>query len=90
MGKKGYANKKANAILARDFKGEKYCEARFPHDCSGSEFLTWAHNMKRRKNPDLLHAALLCRNAHECIEYLPPEDMKRIVDEIIERRKLAA
>lgn len=88
-GKKGKANKKANALLAKTYTGEKYCEARFPHECSGSSFLTWAHNAKRRKNPDLLHAALICQNAHNAIEFLPPEQMKRIVDGIIEGRKAA-
>lgn len=89
-GKKSYANKRANATLAKEFKGEPYCEARFPHDCTRDRFLTWAHNAKRRKNPDLLHAALLCQNAHNCIEYLPPEEMKMIVDGIIKQRRLAA
>lgn len=90
IGKKGRANKKANASLAKNYKGEQYCQAKFPHDCTGREFLTWAHNAKRRKNPDLLHAALICRNAHDAIEYLPPDEMMRIVDEIVERQELAA
>lgn len=82
-------NRRANAVLAKTFKGERYCEARFPHDCTKGDFLTWAHNAKRRKNPDLLHAALICQNAHHCIEYLPPEEMKAIVDGIIEQREAA-
>lgn len=86
IGKKGKENQKANATLAKTFKGAQFCEARFPHDCTGSEQLTWAHNMKRRKQPDLLHAALICVNAHNIIEVLPPEDMKRIVDGIIDNR----
>lgn len=88
-GKKSRANKRANATLAKNYKGEQYCQATFPHDCTGSHQLTWAHNAKRRKNPDLLHAALICRNAHEAIEYLPPEEMKAIVDEIVERQEAA-
>lgn len=86
LGKKGKANQRANRILAREFKGPHYCEATFPHDCTGSEQLTWAHNMKRRKQPDLLHAALICRNAHDIIEIKPAEEMMRIVDGIILER----
>lgn len=86
LGKKGKANRKANALLAKTYTGEKYCEARFPHECSGSSFLTWAHNCKRRKNPDLLHAALICQTAHQIIEVRPADEMRQIVDEIIERR----
>jgi hypothetical protein len=85
-GKKMRLNQKANRMLARDFKGPQYCEAAFPHDCTGSHFLTWAHNMKRRKGPDLLHAALICVNAHNIIEVKSPEEMKMIVDGIISSR----
>lgn len=86
IGAKGRANKKANATLAKTFIESglpQYCEARFEHECSGASMLTWAHNAKRRKQPDLLHAALLCQTAHQIIEVKPPEEMKRIVDGII-------
>lgn len=89
VGRKTKANRKANAQLVKEYIGERYCEARFPHECTGQHFLTWAHNAKRRKNPNLLHAALICCNAHNVIEFLPPEQMKQIVDGIIERRKAA-
>ena len=86
-GKKTRANQRANRILARDFHGSRHCEATFPHDCTGSEQLTWAHNMKRRKQPDPTHAALICRNAHDLIEILPPDEMRAIVDEIVASRQ---
>jgi hypothetical protein len=90
VGKKGKLNQKANRILAKEFKGPQYCEATFPHDCTGSEQLTWAHNAKRRKlsTEDLTHAALICINAHNVIEVKSPEEMKAIVDEIIQIREL--
>jgi hypothetical protein len=74
--------------MATEFKGHQFCEARFPHECTGREQLTWAHNAKRRKlsTEDLTHAALICVNAHNIIEVLPPEEMRRIVDEIIADR----
>jgi hypothetical protein len=87
IGKKGKENVRANRILAKNFTGHQYCEAKFPHDCTGREQLTWAHNMKRRKKPDLLRAALICVNAHNAVEFLPPEEMKRIVDEIVSSRE---
>nr|ALS89864.1 YccJ-like protein [uncultured bacterium] len=93
LGKKGRENRKANAKLAKDFieSGQaQVCEANFPHECTRYDQLTWAHNAKRRKKPDLTHAALLCQNAHNRIEFLPADEMKQIVDEIIERRKEAA
>lgn len=89
-GKKTKANRSANVILAKRFIESglpQYCEARFEHECTGSHQLTWAHNKKRRKLPDLLHAALICQNAHNAIEFLPPEEMKAIVDEIVARRE---
>lgn len=92
-GKKTRANQKANAQLAKDYIASglpQYCEGRFPHDCTRSQMLTWAHNAKRRKRPDLSHAALLCQNGHYAIEVLPPDEMRAIVDEIVEARKLAA
>lgn len=88
-GKKTRANRKANALLAKTYTGEKYCEAKFPHECTGTSFLTWAHNCKRRKNPDLLHAALICCNAHQILEVKSPEVMKQMVDGMIERRQAA-
>lgn len=89
IGKQGKLNKKANATLAKTFIESglpQYCEARFEHECSGASMLTWAHNAKRRKQPDLLHAALLCQTAHQIIEVKSPEVMMQIVDGIISAR----
>jgi hypothetical protein len=90
VGKQGRANKRANATLAKRYIESglpQRCEARFLHACTGEAQLTWAHNAKRRKKPDLLHAALICQNAHNAIEYLPPEQMGAIVDQIIAARE---
>lgn len=66
------------------------CELRgvIPHDCTVDNFLGYAHAAKRRKlsSEDLSHAILICNNVHDIIERWSPEDMKWIVDEMIERR----
>lgn len=86
LGKKGKANKRANATMAKEFKGHQFCEGRFNSFCTGYDQLTWAHNAKRRKRPNLTHAALLCRNCHDSIEHLPPAEMMHIVDSIVANR----
>lgn len=64
------------------------CEARFD-GCLGTFALGLAHSMKRSKiktQEDLKEAALLCSECHFKIEYSAPDEMKRIVKEIIENR----
>lgn len=62
------------------------------HECSYDNFLGYAHDAKRRKlsREDLKRAILICNNAHDVIEFWSPEEMKRIVNDTIAARKIAA
>lgn len=86
-GKQTYANKRANATLAKEFKGEHTCEAKL-EGCLGQCWLSWAHPAKRRNltPEELTTAALCCVPCHEKLERLSHEDMRVAVMEIIERR----
>ena len=70
----------------------KTCELRghpeVPHECTYDDFLGYAHNAKRRKldAEGLKRAILICNNAHNVIEFWKPEEMKRIVNEVIANR----
>lgn len=86
--KQGKINQKANAQLARDFKGPQYCEARLP-GCWGDVALSWSHHSKRRKlsAEELTEAALMCVPCHEQWEHLPPEELKANVKGLIAKRE---
>lgn len=86
-GKRTIANRRANAVLAKTFKGERTCEAKL-EGCWKTWALSWAHPAKRRKlSPEeLTTAALCCVPCHQKLERLSHEDMRVAVMEIIERR----
>jgi hypothetical protein len=90
LGKKGRAWESARAILKRKFyrRGIVTCELRY-EGCYRWQFLGFAHAAKRRKlrPEDLGTAILACSNCHDKIERMPPEEMRRIVFETIERRE---
>lgn len=68
------------------------CElrGRLNHECTWDNYLGFAHAAKRRKlaPEDLGHVILIDNNAHDIIERLPPEEMKRTVDETIAAREI--
>lgn len=88
IGKKGKANKKANATLAKEFKGSHYCEARL-QGCWGNVALSWSHHSKRRKlsTEELSEAALMCIPCHEQWEHLPPDELKANVKGLTAKRE---
>lgn len=75
-------------IVTCELRGNK----EVPHVCSYDNFLSFAHDAKRRKlkREDLKRAILICLNAHDVIEFWPAEEMKRIVNDTIAARKEAA
>lgn len=64
------------------------CELKYK-GCWKNNALGFAHAAKRRKlaPEDLGEVALLCSPCHMAIEYLPAEEMKKIIDKIISERK---
>jgi hypothetical protein len=60
------------------------------HDCKFDNWLSFAHNAKRRKlrPEDLPHVILCCTVGHDIIEAWPPEKMKAIVNETIRLREV--
>jgi hypothetical protein len=90
VGKKGKLNKKANATMAKNFKGVQYCEARLK-GCWGDVALSWAHHSKRRRltPEELTVAALVCIPCHDQLEVLPAEEMKTRILELIAKRETA-
>lgn len=88
-GKKTKAWEKARAELKIEHEGMGIttCELRY-EGCAYDDFLGFAHAAKRRKltKEDLRHAIICCNFCHDQIEFLPPEQMKRIVDETIRSR----
>jgi hypothetical protein len=73
----------------------KACELRFT-GCLMTIGLGFAHAIKRSQFPamykddrELKRVVLACNRCHDQIERLPPEDMKRIVDRVIELRQEA-
>jgi hypothetical protein len=62
------------------------------HECTYDNYLGYAHDAKRRKltAEDLKRAILICNNAHNVIEFMPSEEMKRIVNDVWESRESAA
>lgn len=73
--------------------GIKTCELRgvIEHQCTYDNFLRYAHDAKRRKlsAEDLKIAILICNNVHDLLERMPPDEMKRIVNDTIAARKRA-
>lgn len=63
------------------------CELRYP-GCWFDNGLGFAHAAKRvkLKGDDLYHVILACNPCHDKIEFLPAEEMKRIVDNVIQAR----
>ena len=90
VGKKTIANIKANARLKREFeaKGITTCELGYLN-CTGDNFLSWAHGKKRRKlqGDELTSCVILaCINCHQVIERMSPEGMLAIVTSVISER----
>lgn len=67
------------------------CELRY-EGCWLDSALGFAHAEKRRKltREDLKHVILSCGPCHDEIEFLAPEQMKRIVDETVQNRTTSA
>jgi hypothetical protein len=65
------------------------CELRY-EGCFGEGALGFAHGRKRRhlKGDELKTLVILiCNPCHDRIEFLPAEEMLRIIQEVIEKRK---
>jgi hypothetical protein len=78
-------------ILSREFAaaGITSCELKL-EGCWGDRALGFAHGRKRRhlKGDELQTLTILsCNICHDKIEYLPPEEMLAIVQDVIERRE---
>lgn len=68
------------------------CELKY-EGCWGEKALGWAHGRKRRNLRDgelKSLVALVCNPCHGRIEYLPPEEMLAIVQDVIARREEVA
>ena len=81
----------ARADLKIEFEHEygiTTCELRY-ENCWRDNALSFAHAEKRRKltREDLKHVILCCTICHDAIEFLPPEEMKRIVDTVCQQRE---
>jgi hypothetical protein len=91
LGKKGKEWKDAPDGLKLEFEaiGITSCELKY-EDCWTDNALGFAHAAKRRKlsREDLKHVILICNPCHDRIEFLPPEEMKRIVDVVCQQREL--
>lgn len=93
-GKKTKQWNNARAVIKRRFEkvGITTCELRgvVEHDCMVDDWLSFGHAVKRRKlkEGDLGHVILICTVVHDLLEVMPPEKMKQIVDETIEKRSV--
>lgn len=90
VGPKTKAWNTARSELKVEFQfqyGVTTCELRY-EDCTYDDYLGFAHSAKRRKLSagDLKHVILCCNFCHDKIEFLPPEEMERIVNETIRNR----
>jgi len=68
------------------------CELRY-QGCKRDDWLSFAHGRKRRKlegNELATLTILCCVPCHDAIEFLPPDEMLRIVNDTIAARKVAA
>src|SRR5438309_2215150 len=76
--------------LKKEFaaNGIKTCEAHFK-GCWKNNALSFAHADKRRflSKEDLKSVALLCSPCHAQLEVKPREEMKKIIMDIIKKRK---
>lgn len=90
VGPKGKAWNDARADLKMEFLalGVTACELRY-EGCWFDDALGFAHAAKRRKltAKDLGHVILACNPCHDRLEVKSPEEMKRIVDTICQRRE---
>lgn len=90
INKRGPGTKAWDAERARlkpKFKavGITTCEIQYP-GCWNDDYLGFAHDAKRRKQPDLGKVILGCNPCHDILENLGPERMKAEVDRIIAGR----
>lgn len=85
---KAWDSKRAELKIEFEAIGITTCELRY-ENCANDDFLGFAHAAKRRKlkSEDLGHVILACNPCHDKIEFLPPEQMKRIVDTICQQRE---
>lgn len=85
---KAWSNTRVELKAEFEFQyGITTCELRY-EGCWRDNALGFAHAAKRRKltREDLKHVILCCNPCHDQIEFLSPEEMKRIVDETIQNR----
>jgi hypothetical protein len=91
LGKKGKTWATKRRTLKEEFAavGITTCELRYK-GCASDNYLGFAHAAKRRKLTleDLGHVILTCNFCHDKIEFLKPEEMKRIVDKTCQQREL--
>lgn len=91
IGKKGSASLQAVDTLKGMFEkvGIVICEIKKEGMCWRSNALTFAHLEKRRKLTvaDLLTVVLACIPCHTWVEALPAEEMKKTLQEIIDKRE---
>lgn len=62
------------------------CEFRY-RGCWKDNALGFAHDAKRRKQPNLRYVALSCNPCHDLLEVMGPEKMKAEVDRVINARE---
>lgn len=91
VGPKGRAWRDVRNGLKTEFEftyGITTCELRY-EGCWNDDALGFAHAAKRRKliREDLKHVILACNPCHDLLEVKPPEEMKRIVDQICQQRE---
>lgn len=91
VGKKTLANMKANARLKKKFAalGITSCELRYIN-CTGNNFLSWAHGKRRRfLIGDELETlcCLACVPCHQKLDRLPHEATLAIVLSVIAERE---
>lgn len=94
VGPKTKAWNNARSELKIEFQfqfGITTCELQY-EGCWFDNALGFAHAAKRRKltTEDLKHVILICNPCHDKIEFLPPEEMERIVNETIHNRASVA
>lgn len=89
-GKKTDAWSKLRTILYAELaeQGITSCELRY-ENCTGRVFPSLAHSKKRRfilSDAEMREVIFACVGCHEKIEYLPKEEMHKIVTSIIKSR----
>ena len=91
-GKKTRKWNAARAKLKERFlkAGITTCELRL-ENCTPTNFLSWAHRLKRRNittQEELETVLLLCENCHWSIEKLGETKMSEIVENVIKNRRV--